>query len=101
MATLEEALLIEIPETIHTARLQLRATRAGAGRAINEAFVESHSELAPWMPWAKGPMTPEDSEKHCRETQAKWYARQEIDFCFHRRADGAFVGKGGLHTINW
>jgi RimJ/RimL family protein N-acetyltransferase len=101
MATLEEALLIEIPETIDTARLQLRATRAGAGRAINEAFVESHAQLAPWMPWAKGPMTPEDSERHCREAEAKWHAPQEIDFCFHRRRDGTFIGKGGLHTINW
>ena len=31
MATLEEALLIEIPETIDTARLQLRATFALEG----------------------------------------------------------------------
>ena len=101
MATLEEALLLEIPETIDTPRLQLRATRAGAGNAINAAFVESRAELAPWMPWAKGPMTPADSETHCRDAQAKWYARQMIDFCFHRRTDGAFVGKGGLHTIEW
>jgi RimJ/RimL family protein N-acetyltransferase len=101
MATLEAALLLEIPETIETPRLQLRATRAGAGKAINEAFVESHPELAPWMPWAKVAMTPEDSERHCREAQAKWYARQELDFCFHRKADGGFVGKGGLHSIDW
>ena len=70
MATLEAALLLEIPETIETPSLQLA-------------------------------MTPEDSERHCREMQAKGYARQELDFCFHRKPDGRFVGKGGLHTIDW
>jgi RimJ/RimL family protein N-acetyltransferase len=101
MATLEEALLLEIPEILETDRLRLHATRAGAGRTINEAVVESQGELRPWMPWARDAMSVEDSEKHCREAQARWYARQELDFCFHRRQDGAFVGKGGLHTINW
>jgi len=101
MTTLEEALLLDIPEIIETPRLQLRATRAGAGATINEAFVESHSQLAPWMPWAKAAMTPQDSERHCREMQAKWFARRELDFCFHRKPDGSFVGKGGLHTIDW
>jgi RimJ/RimL family protein N-acetyltransferase len=101
MATLEEALLIEVPETLETGRLRLAANHAGAGRIVNEAFVESHAQLKPWMPWAKEAMSVEGSEKHCREMQAKWYARQILDFCFYRKTDGIFVGKGGLHTIDW
>lgn len=96
-----KALLLEIPETLQSPRLTLRANRAGAGAAINAAVVESHEELKPWMPWAREAMTVEESEAHCRQMQARWQAREEIDFCFHRRADGHLVGKGGLHTIDW
>ena len=96
-----EPLLLDIPETLETERLRLVATRAGAGSAINEAVTESHPELRRWMPWARSAQTLEESERHCREMQAKWFAREVLDFCFHRRSDGGFIGKGGLHTIEW
>jgi RimJ/RimL family protein N-acetyltransferase len=96
-----QALLLDVPESISTQRLALRATRAGMGRAVNEAVRESHAQLEPWMPWAREAQTLEASEEHCREMQAKWHAREVLDFCFHRREDGLFVGKGGLHTIDW
>jgi RimJ/RimL family protein N-acetyltransferase len=101
MPSLIEALLLEIPEVVETERLRLEATRAGFGARVNEAVVESHPQLKPWMPWAGRVHTPEESERHCRESQAKWHAREMLDFCFHRRSDGFFVGKGGLHTIDW
>ena len=101
MATLGEALLIDIPEVQETERLRLVATRAGFGPMVNEALAESHAELKPWMPWAKSLQTPEESERHCREVEAKWHMREMLDFCFLGRDDGAFLGKGGLHTIDW
>ena len=96
-----QALLLDIPEELESGRLWLRATRAGAGAPVNQAFLESHAQLRPWMPWAREVQTLEEAEKHCREAQARWHARQELDFCFWRKADGAFIGKGGLHTIDW
>jgi RimJ/RimL family protein N-acetyltransferase len=96
-----QALLLDIPESTASARLELRASRAGDGAAIHPAYAESRAELAPWMPWAREDMTPEHSEEHCRSMHARWHAREELDFCFFRKADGAFVGKGGLHTIDW
>lgn len=96
-----QPLLLDIPDVLETARLTLRATRAGMGAAIHDAARESWPQLAPWMPWAREPQTPDLAEAHCREMQAKWHAREAIDFCFHHRDGGAFVGKGGLHTIDW
>jgi RimJ/RimL family protein N-acetyltransferase len=96
-----QALLLDIPEELETARLRLRATRAGAGGAIKEALLESLGELRPWMPWAREAQVLEDAEKHCREMQARWHSRQELDFTFLRKDDGVLVGKGGLHTIDW
>jgi ribosomal-protein-serine acetyltransferase len=96
-----QALLLDIPETLETERLVLRATRAGWGPLINAAVLDSHAQLRAWMPWAAEVQSLETAEKHCREEQAKWHAREELDFCFFRKPDTVFVGKGGLHTIDW
>jgi ribosomal-protein-serine acetyltransferase len=95
------ALLLDVPEELETERLVLRATRAGEGAAVCEAVAESFAELKRWMPWAQQPMTREDCEKHCRDMQAKWHARETLDFCFFHKADARLAGKGGLHTIDW
>jgi glycerophosphoryl diester phosphodiesterase len=47
-----DPLLIDVPERMETARLVLRAPRAGDGGALNEAVRASSDEIAPWMPWA-------------------------------------------------
>jgi ribosomal-protein-serine acetyltransferase len=95
------ALLLDIPERLETANLTLVATRAGMGPVVHDGLVQSINELKRWMPWARVDQVLEQTETHCREEQARWHARQEIDFCFFGRADGAFVGKGGLHHIDW
>ena len=79
----------------------LEATFAGRGVAIHEAVASSRSELKAWMPWAHDEQTPEETEAYCREMQAKWHARIELDFCFLQKQDGKLVGKGGLHSIDW
>jgi RimJ/RimL family protein N-acetyltransferase len=96
-----QSLLLKIPEVVETERLALQATRPGRGAAISAARAESQAELERWMPWAREPGSPEDAERHCREMQVKWHAREELDFCFVRKSDGTLVGKGGLHTIDW
>ena len=101
MSVLLEALLLDIPESLESERLVLRASNAGQGPAVNAAVEESHAELRQWMPWAKSRVTVEETEKYCRESRAKWHARQILDFCFFAKDDGELVGKGGLHTIDW
>lgn len=95
------ALLLDIPESASTARLELRANRPGGGAMINAALAESLESLRPWMPWAREPVSVKQSEEHCRRMTARWHAREELDFCFVHRGDGTLVGKGGLHTIDW
>lgn len=101
MTVIPHALLLDIPEEVETARLVLRATRPGLGEIVREAVSESFAELTRWMPWARAPLTIDDCEKHCREMHAKWHAREVLDFCFFRKDGTRFVGKGGLHTIDW
>ncbi len=101
MTAILEVLLLNVPEAVETERLTLRATRSGMGPVVFQAVRESKRELDRWMPWARETKSVTDTERHCREMQLKWHAREELDFCFHRRADGVLVGKGGLHTIDW
>ena len=101
MGVILQALLLDIPEMVATPRLVLRATRAGHGGETNTALEESRAELKAWMPWARDTQSLEASEHHCRAMQARWHAREELDFCFFRRGDDLLVGKGGLHTIDW
>ncbi len=101
MGVLLQALLLEIPEAVETDRLLLRATRCGMGRAIEEAVYESLPQLQEWMPWAREPQSGESAERHCTEMELRWRAREELDFCVMRKADGVLVGKAGLHTIDW
>jgi RimJ/RimL family protein N-acetyltransferase len=91
------ALLLDVPERVETARLEMRATRAGRGGEIHEAFLESHPQLRPWMPWAAQEQSIEQAERHCREMQARWHAREEIDFIFYRRADGCWWARAAAH----
>jgi ribosomal-protein-serine acetyltransferase len=95
------ALLLDVPELVESERLTIEATRPGRGAGISAAVAESFAELRRWMPWAKEPQSPEDSEGHCHVMRARWFAREELDYCFVRRSDGLLVGKGGLHTIDW
>jgi len=101
VAELLEALLLDIPEVLETQRLVLRAVDAGHGPVAHAALVESFEQLQPWMPWAKTLQTPEQSEANARAMRSKWLSREAIDFCWFRKDDGFFVGRGGLHTIDW
>lgn len=100
-AGLVGALELEIPEAIETPRLQLRATRDCHEQAVHAAVIESLPDLLPWMPWTHPVPSFEDSAAHCRGALEKWLAREILDFCFFDRDGGEFVGKGGLHTIDW
>jgi len=101
LGAIERALLIDIPETLETARLRLCAPQPGRGAEIHEAVVESYVQLQPWMPWAREVPREEQSERFCRESRVKWHARETLDFTIFRKEDGRLVGGSGLHTIDW
>ena len=100
-----DPLLIDVPERIATERLIVRVPRAGDGAAVNAAVRASHAELAPWMPWAVTLPSVDESEAHCRRSQAKFALREDFAmFVFARGADdseGELVGATGLHRIDW
>lgn len=48
----KDPLLLDVPESIETERLLLRALRAGDGAALFKVLVESAEDLAQWLAWS-------------------------------------------------
>jgi RimJ/RimL family protein N-acetyltransferase len=99
---IDKPILLDVPERIVTERLELRAVTSGSGARVNEAIVESHAQLAPWMPWANPCPKPDDSEEWCRRAQARFIVRDDLQYHGYLldRSD-TFVCSAGLFNLNW
>jgi len=89
------------PDHFETERLWVRAVRPGDGAMIYHAIMESLDELRPWMPWARGPQSIENSEAYAREAASRWRTREELGMRFMRKSDGLLLGAIGMHHIDW
>jgi len=85
---------------IKTKRLQLRSVAAGDGKRINEAVVETWSQLKEWVSWAQGnPPTVDETEEVMRRFHAEFILRKGVHLAiFH---DATFVGMCGFRQIDW
>lgn len=100
-----DPLLADVPETLQTARLVLRAARPGDGAALHESVQQSLGRLRPWMPWAQSETTPEASEAVVRRMHGQFALRQDLPYLMFERlrdgGEGLHVGGTGLHRIDW
>ena len=97
-------LLVEVPLSIETSRLLLRAPQAGDGPALHEALVESLPELRRFLwflSWVAEEQTPESAEIRCRSAQANFFARTDLPFWVFDQSTGRLVGSVGLHRTDW
>lgn len=99
-----DPLLLDLPTTMSTERLDLRAPEPGDGAAVYEAVAESLVELRRFLaslPWVAGEPSVQASERFCRQSHAHFIARQDLPFLMFERATHRFVGTVGLHRPNW
>jgi hypothetical protein len=97
-------LLIDLPPSLHTARLQLRPPQAGDGAALCEAVSESLPALRAFLgmlPWVAAEPSVASSEAWCRQAQANFIARTDLPFLMFERASGQLLGAVGLHRPVW
>jgi len=94
-------ILLDFPDWFESERLVIRAPRAGDGRAIHEAIVESLDELRPWMPWSHLEQSVETAEAYAREAHAAFAARRNLHLNLYLRDGATYVGGSGLHDIDW
>jgi ribosomal-protein-serine acetyltransferase len=94
-------LLIELPVPIKTPRLLVRPPKAGDGKMLNKAILDSFDNLNRWMPWADHKPTIEESEIVVRTAQARWILREDLMFLLYDPSGVELLGATGLHRINW
>ena len=101
---MRDPLLLDVPESIQTARLDLRIPRPSDGVAVCEGITESLEELRKFLgslPWAANEPSIEASETFCRRSAAQFMARGDFPFLLFERPTGRFVGATGLHRVDW
>lgn len=99
-----DPLLLDLPSTLHTERLLLRAPQAGDGPALHAAVAESLPELRRFLaslPWVAAEQSTERSEIYCRNAQANFVARKDMPYLLFDKASGELVGSSGLHRPEW
>ena len=101
MPGIDKPILLDFPDQLETERLILRAPRPGDGTAVNQAIRDSHDHLKPWLQWAETVETVAETEELVRRQAANWMLRTELQMQLFRKDDGIYVGRSGLHSIDW
>jgi ribosomal-protein-serine acetyltransferase len=97
----EKPILMDVPDRIETARLELRAVSSGSGAAVNAGVVDSHAEVSQWMPWANPCPKVEDTEEWCRTAAAYFVTRKNLHYHFFLKGTETFAGTISLFNIVW
>jgi RimJ/RimL family protein N-acetyltransferase len=101
MEPLEHQTLIPLPDELRGPRVLLRPYRAGDAEALFEAVQESREHLRPWMPWADGHQTIEDSREYVNRSAARWVLREDLSVGVWEARGRRYLGGSGMHRINW
>jgi RimJ/RimL family protein N-acetyltransferase len=99
-----DPLLLDIPDQFETERLWIRAPRAGDGKVVHAATVETLEDLRRFpssIRWAAEKPTVERAESFCRRSAALWLLRADLPMLLFNKADEDFVGGTGLHRFDW
>jgi len=96
--------LRDLPLQFETERLLIRCPRAGDGRIVHDAVVESLPALREFpasLPWAMAEPSVEASERFCREGQASYLLRTTLPMLLFLKGTDILVGSSGLHGLDW
>lgn len=102
--TIIAPVLVDIPDAVASARLDLRTPRAGDGVAFSEALAESLPEMRRFLgslSWVAREPSVESCETFCRTAHANFLARTDLPFLMFEREGGRLVGAVGLHRPAW
>lgn len=97
-------ILREIPTRIESERLIIRCPVPGDGAAVHAGVVDSLDALRQFpasLPWAMFDPSVDESEKYCREGQAKYLMRTEMPMLLFLKHGDIYVGGSGLQAFDW
>ena len=93
---------LDVPDQLAGARVLIRPFEPGDVEALQEAIAESREDhLLPWLPWARGHTTREETLDFIAHARAQWLTRDSLGGGTFRKEDGRLLGGIGLHTHDW
>lgn len=95
-----DPILLNIPVPIKTPRLLLRPLQPSDGKELNVAILESFEQLHQWMEWAVSKPTMENTEIFCRQSEADWILRKNLNLLIVD-STGTIIGSTGYNFIKW
>lgn len=96
-----DPILIDIPYSIETERLLLRApNRTGDGSIVNQAIRDSFNELKAWLPFAQKLPAVEETEINLRKAHINFLKRESFRCLIFRKETNDFIGTVSLQGID-
>ena len=94
-------LLLDIPNSLESERLIIRAPRLDDGPSMNKAVCDSLEKLKPWMIWAQAAPSLEQSITQIRKSHINFLSREDLQLLLFCKETNQLVGSSGLHRIDW
>lgn len=97
-------ILLDIPDTLTTERLLLRAPRPGDGALVHASVMETLDDLRRFpasMLWAMEEQRVDTTEEYARRGAANWILRADFPMLVFQRDSGEHVANVGLHRFDW
>ena len=88
------------PEEIKTERMILRKHRMSDAAMMFREIDQDRERLCQWLPWVDKTKSENDSKFNLEICLSSWESGDLFDYGFYNH-DGKFLGRGGLHSINW
>lgn len=85
-------ILLDLPETIKTTRLNLQIPKAGMGDKLHAAMADGYKDCVKWLLWSKDLPSTEQVEQECREHHAKFILREFIRYLIINKETAEVVG---------
>jgi RimJ/RimL family protein N-acetyltransferase len=114
----ERPILLDVPDRFVGARVVARRFADDDAEPLYTAIQESRPHLRPWLPWATGHQSIEDTREYIRRSLAHWLLREAFSMGIFAHATsatlsptssstvpagggGALLGGIGLHPLDW
>lgn len=94
-----QPILIDLPESIETSRLLLKAPKAGYGQNLHEAIIDGYDDGIKWLNWPSLQPSIEEIEKDCRKHHSEFILRDFIRYLIIEKDSNLIVGRCALPAI--